>query len=142
MAKDIQFEIKGLDKLERKFAKLGRDFPGAMRDMAKEGALFVHSKVPPAPSARPGSRYIRTNKLLQTLTAKDKKISRNEYAGVIGSSIEYAPYVISDTKGLNQKGPQAWFHKGVWKVIQDVIRENKRGILDIYRERIAQLLKD
>lgn len=138
--------IKGMDKLEKKFAKLGREFPPVMRELAMESALFIHSKLPPYPPPRAGAstrrRDQRKGTLGRTITTKAKQVSAKEYHGAIGSSQPYAPWVISEEVGKNLAGPQAWFHQGVWWTLQQVIRDNTKGIVKLYRTRIRKLMRD
>jgi hypothetical protein len=60
---------------------------------------------------------------------------------VIGTDVKYAPWVISEKKGKNQAGPQAWFHKERWYTLQGVVRDNQESIINVYRRGIRRLLR-
>lgn len=142
MANDIRYEIKGLDKLEKKLDKLGKDLSSSHKKLAEAGALYVHSQIPSYPEPRPGSSYRRTNTLGRTFTAKAKRLSSGRWAGAVGTPITYAPWVVSEEKGNNGKGPQAWFHKGRWWTLQKVVKDSARGVKNVYRSAIRRMLKE
>ena len=51
--------------------------------------------------------------------------------GVVGTSIKYGPYVISNKR-------QARIHQGRWWTLQDVFVKAQSGIADIYRKMVAR----
>lgn len=131
------FEIRGLEKLERKYAKLGKDLGPEIKKLSEKAAVYAHSKVPPYPP--PPHR--RTGTMGRKITTKARKLGPVRYAGVIGTDTKYAPWVISTQKGRNSAGPQAWFHKGRWYTLQGVVKDNKDGIIAVYRQGIRRLLR-
>ena len=109
--------------------------------MSHEAAVYVHSQIPAYPSVRPGSDYRRTGTLGRTIVSKAEKTGQYTYAGIVGSNLAYAPWVVSEEKGRNQAGPQAWFHQGRWMTWQEVLRRAKSRVVNIYREGIQRLLR-
>lgn len=135
------FEIRGLERLERKYAKLGKDLGPELKQLSDRAAVYAHSKVPPYPPPPPNSRYTRTGTLGRRITTKARKLGPTRYVGVIGTDVKYAPWVISTSKGKNSAGPQAWMHKNRWWTLQGVIKDNREGIVEIYRQGIRRLLR-
>jgi len=132
-------EINGLDKTLAHLDRIG-EIPAAMGDTMKEAVLYVHSQVPPYPAPPPASTYRRTGTLGRTVTtmqgSEPSALSRVEVStlggivvGVIGTRLEYAPFVISE-------GNQAKVHAGRWWTLQGVVKSSWSGIVDIFRKMV------
>ena len=133
-------EVRGLERLVRKYERMGKNIDKGMKSIAHTGALYAHSKIPPYPPSR-GTRYRRTGTLGRSIKANARRRGMNSYEGVIGTKVEYAPWVISETKGNNQAGPQAWFHKDRWWTLQKVVRDNQKGIVGAMKQQLLALIR-
>lgn len=137
-----QIEIRGLDKLLRKYRRLGKNASPAIRDLTKHAADYAHSQVPSYPPPRPESRYRRTGTLGRTIHAKVKNLSDTEWAGILGTPTAYAPWVISSERTPQGVGGQAWFHKERWWTLQGVVKGARNAIVKIYQDGIRRLLQE
>lgn len=137
----VGIHIKGLDSLNNKIKRLHSDLKPALRDATMKSVLYVHGTIPPYPPPRPGQRYRRTGNLGRRFTTAVKELF-NAIAGVIGNSAAYAPWVISSehVSGLSA-GPQAWFHKDRWYVLQEVVEKARPQIIKFYEQAIDKLVK-
>lgn len=131
--------VVGLDKTLAHLERIG-EIPAAMGDTMKEAVLFVHSQVPPYPAAPPASTYRRTGTLGRTITTmqgtEPSALSRVEVSaiggnvvGIIGTRLNYAPFVISE-------GNQAKTHVGRWWTLQGVVKGAWSGVVDIFRKMV------
>lgn len=136
----VSFRLSGHDALDKKLAKLQHMEP-ELAKAAEQSVLYVHGQVPAYPPAPEGSDYVRTGTLGRTVTtmgaASGEALSRVETiggrpTGVIGTALEYAPYVIDENQ-------QAWMHAGRWWTLQDVVRRSRDGVVRIYEETIRKL---
>lgn len=83
---------------------------------------------------RVNEEYIRTGVLGASLTSRaiEQGIG-NAWLAVIGSKIEYAPYVW----GLPSDDPgQAWFHRGVWVPLEIAVQQNPQVYVDLVRDEL------
>ena len=95
MSDQIDYQIKGLDKLNKKLKRLqGKEIKDALHKTTDKAVKYVHSQVPEYPPQPPNSTYIRTLKLGQTINTAVKEVGSEIY-GVIGSPRNYSPWVIS-----------------------------------------------
>lgn len=138
----VGIEVVGLEELDRRYKKIGKNLGPELRSLTQEAILYVHSQVPPYPPARAGSQYRRTGTLGRTITTKViEPVGRGIYSGIIGTNTRYAPWVISDEVGANQAGPQAWFHRGIWYTLQEVVERASREVRRIYIRGVRRLLR-
>ncbi len=128
---------------------------------AKEAADFVKGAVPPVPSAsgapypwksqkqrwfvimsiQEGSivvPYRRTNSMVRKIYTKVEKVG-DTAVGIIGNSIDYAPWVISDEKLSDGRGAQSAYHSGTWYTLQGVVRDNQPGIEKIFEHHMKEV---
>lgn len=109
--------------------------PGELRETIRtgmqRGMYVLHQNLPPYPPAPPASTYVRTGTLGRSITTGVRDAA-DAILGVIGTNLDYAPYVIG--------GPdeQAWMHAGRWWQLPAYVEEN----LDDVVEAIAQALED
>jgi len=135
-----QIIIRGLERLQGRFAALGSKFPKFMNDSTKAAVLFVHSKIPPYPPPPPESTYIRraSGGLGATITtfmgSEPDALSRVEgslggkVSGIVGTKLSYAPWVIDrerQTSGHKKTG---------WYTLQDVIEGLRSQIIEVYNK--------
>lgn len=135
----INLNIRGVEQLKAKMAKIPQYSQTAM----KTTVLYIHSKVPKYPTPSPTSAYRRTGTLGKSITTfmgtNPDALSRVEanggdVHGFIGTRLKYAVYVID-------KVLQAHWNAGRWYILQDVVWENRRGIVDAYRNALIKLIK-
>lgn len=132
-------EIRGLAELQAKITRLARDFPGEILRGMNRAVLYVHGEIPPYPAPPDGSDYRRTGTLGRSITTEVRSVG-NEVVGLIGTSVVYAPYVISDEPSADGRGPQAWMHAGRWWALQGVVREHIDGVITILSDTVRRLL--
>lgn len=114
-----------LDHLAKAFTPA--EFQRAIVPGMTRGMYLVHQNIPPYPAPPANSSYVRTGKLGQSITT-EVTTDGVDVAGVIGSNIPYAPYVIgSDDE-------QAWMHEGRWWQLDNIVEKN----LDAIAEEIGQ----
>ena len=110
MAKDDNFKLIGEKELARDFARMEREFPDAIEEATMDAVLFVHQEIPDYPAANPGSTYRRTGTLGRTITTllgamadalSRVKVQGNKFIGLVGSSLDYAGYVIDESDYFN-----------------------------------------
>jgi hypothetical protein len=122
IAFDVEFKnLDYLDKLGRAFTPA--EFRKAILPGMKRGFYMVHQHLPPYPSPPENSSYVRTGKLGQSIT-EEVTAQGNDVVGVIGSNIQYAPYVIGGDD------EQAWMHEGRWWQLPNVVEKDLDAISD------------
>jgi len=112
----VTITIKGLDQLTRKLDSL--DKGDYLRPVATAGANLLRNEMRRYPPAPPSSTYRRTGTLGKSWTQKVTG-GRGGWLAVIGSFLNYAPYV-------QDRDRQAQVHRGRWQTVQSVA-ETKRG---------------
>jgi len=138
----MNIEWRGVKETAQNLVKRGERVRVVEQDAMLEAVLYVHSQMPGYPPALPNSRYRRTGKLGQSVTALSGKaegaLSRVEMlggnaVGVIGTAIGYAPLVIGE-------GTQKAIHKGRWWTLQKVVEDAREKIIEIFERRIGKEL--
>ena len=132
--------IYGMERLNKKLKGIARDCGPEIEKATWEAVNYVHGRVPPYPAPPADSTYRRTGTLGRRITTDVKTIG-TQIVGMIGNDVVYAPYVISDEKLADGRGPQAWMHEGRWWTLQNVVRKAQQGITDIYRAMVKRLIK-
>ena len=80
MSDQIDYQIKGLDKLNKKLKRLqGKEIKDALHKTTDKAVKYVHSQVPEYPPQPPNSTYIRTLKLGQTINTAVKEVGSEIY---------------------------------------------------------------
>lgn len=134
----MDIEIRGLDKLQRKFEALGKDLKPDMEKAMDRAMKYTHGEVPDYPAPPANSRYTRTHVLGNSITTEVRAVG-NDVVGVIGTDVVYAPWVIS-TEAAGGAGPQAYMHRGRWWTLQKVVEGARDGIIEIFEKAIAKLI--
>jgi hypothetical protein len=138
----IEVEVRGMDRLIRRYDKLGKDLKPELESTMGEAGIMLLSQIPDYPPQVIGSGYVRTGTLGRLWTS-DTEVLGNDVVGIIGNNTGYGPWVVSDeVSKVNSAGPQAWFHKGKWWIIQDVVRDNAQQVFDLFREMVRRLLRE
>ena len=142
MSDQIDYQIKGLDKLNKKLKRLqGKEIKDALHKTTDKAVKYVHSQVPEYPPEPPNSTYTRTLKLGQTINTAVKEVGSEIY-GVIGSPRNYSPWVISSEAVPEVgAGPQAAVHKGRWWTLQDVVKKSLAEVKRFYSKMLEDLIK-
>jgi len=131
----------GLDKVIAKLKSLqAPELTNEMRKTQEKVNAYVFSQVPDYPAKRPGQTYVRrmSGGIGGSITTKVEGMG-SDIVGKIGSSIEYAPWVISD-EAAGGAGPQAWMHKGRWWTLQGVVKKAQAEINRFFEDMIARLV--
>ena len=69
MSDQIDYQIKGLDKLNKKLKRLqGKEIKDALHKTTDKAVKYVHSQVPEYPAPPPASTYRRTGTLGRQIT--------------------------------------------------------------------------
>lgn len=88
---------------------------------------------------KPRKRYKRTGVLGGSLTSEPRKIGALAWLAVLGTNIDYAPYVW----GLPDDEPgQAWFHQGIWTPLAVDVRNNIELIRQFIISELKRRIKD
>jgi len=142
MADNTTFTIKGLDSLNARLKGMtGAEIQKTLKQTTDKAVKYVHSQVPPYPAPPPASCYSRTGMLGRSINTQVKEVG-SEIQGVIGSPIEYSPWVISSEAVAEVgAGPQAWMHKGRWWTLQEVVNKALGEVKRIYSEMLRDMLK-
>lgn len=128
-------EVRGLRQLQRNFARSRKIVEVEMRrglEMIVRKIQAEAARYPPPP---PASTYRRTGTLGRSIVGEVKGLGR-EMRGIVGSSIPYAQYVISEKK-------QAWMHRGRWQTLEALKRkyaDEIRAVFALAGTRIAAAL--
>lgn len=134
--------IHGMDKAMHNLQEIANIQP-EIENLTLEAVIYVHSQMPEYPPAPADSSYRRTLTLFRTLTtlmgsypdASSRVESLSDrVVGLVGTTLEYAPYVIDETL-------QTAVHKGNgWWVLQDVVLGSEAGIRAIYQHGIDSFI--
>jgi len=139
----IEIKERGAAELAAKLARMGASMRPTLEQAMKKAVLYVHSTVPPYPAANAESTYRRTETLGRTVTsmqgAGPQALSRVEslggqVRGIVGTALEYAPFVIDENR-------QAGQHRGRWWTLQKVVRDAQDGIRKIFEQAIRGLVR-
>lgn len=143
--------------VEKTLGKFKDEIRNATVEGFEKGLFALQEKIPgpPVPSHKPFSfvsirqrrwffaslakgliniPYRRTNEMLRRMTTSVKKEGPTDVVGRIGTSLPYAPYVISDRKLPDLRGPQSEYHSGTWWTLQEEVEKNLDVILDKIRD--------
>jgi len=142
MSDQIDYQIKGLDKLDKKLKHLqGKEIKDALHKTTDKAVKYVHSQVPEYPPPPPASTYRRTGTLGRQINTAVKEVGSEIY-GVIGSPTKYSPGVISSEYIPEVgAGPQAAVHKGRWWTLQDVVKKSLAEVKRFYSKMLEDLIK-
>lgn len=130
--------IKGMDELNRKLGRIGRDIRPELRRTTDRAVKYVHGTIPSYPAPPATSTYRRTGTLGRANTTEVREIG-NEIVGVIGNNTVYAPWVISKEEAAGA-GPQAKVHQGRWYTLQQVVADAKAAVIGLYEQMVRDLL--
>lgn len=139
MAGEISLTVDA-DDLIKKVDTLISTFDPAVTKLMDESMAYVWGKIPPYPEEPVGSQYRRrlSGGLGGSLSTEVKPLG-SDIVGVLGSNIEYGPWVIS-TERFGDRGPQAWMHQGRWWTLQDVVEKAMSKVIEIFQRGIQALL--
>lgn len=126
---DFTVTLTGLDEVLKRLDE--KKIRRAAEDGMAKGMLYVHSTVPPYPAPPAMSSYRRTGTLGRSITT-ETRAKGGDIEGVIGTNIDYAPYVISETE-------QARVHKGRWWTLHDVVRKAAAQVVEFIRAEVAKV---
>ena len=138
----INIILQGYQKEKDNMARMMREMPPAVQNATRESILYVHKSVPPYPPKRPGQTYIRRMAagLGGSITTEVRGLGI-ESIGIIGTKIEYAPWVISEEKLPDGRGPQAWMHVGRWWTLQGVVEKAQEKVTEIYEKWVGRVVR-
>jgi len=115
----IEFRVKGIEELTRRFADMSSRLPAAMGEAMSETVDIIHERlsgytqdIPPKPE---GSTYERTFELQESI-GKGWTEMRDKIVGWVTTDLDYAPFVIGE-------GKQAEIHQGRWYTEQEIADE-------------------
>lgn len=130
--------VRGLRKLHARFRRMEAETKRQILAATREVGIWLHQHLPPYAPRPAHSRYKRTGTLGKTMFTKAEWIG-SAAVGLIGSPVEYAPYVIS-TEPVGSRGPQTVFHKMAgWWTLQGEVKRRKGDIVRIYRKALKRI---
>lgn len=133
-------EIRGLDKLIKKYQEIGKDFAPGLMDITQQAADYALGQLPGYPAPPPNSDYKRSGTLGRTTKARARRRSGTEFEGVLGNPTWYSPFVVSaDIMPTGTK--QTWFHALRWWTLQGVVLAARDKIIQIYEKGIRKMLR-
>lgn len=141
----IHLHIKGLDKAQKDFARLGARFPKFTQDATLKAVLYVHQNMPDYPPKPPNSTYDRRFLLFKSVTHMKTKhpeaLSRVEprfgsVTGIVGTRLSYAPWVIDKSRQTRTHKAHGWWN------LQDVVKGMRTGIYNVYRQAMKKFIMD
>ena len=114
----VTITIKGLDSLTKKLDALEK---GAyLKPTVTAGANLLRNEMRRYPPKPPQSTYRRQGTLGKSWTQRVSG-GRGGWLAVIGSFLNYAPYV-------QDRDRQAAVHRGRWQTVQSVAEENREKV--------------
>ena len=127
----VTITIKGLDRLTKKLDRL--DKGDYLRPVVTAGANLLRNEMRRYPPPPPGSTYRRTGTLGKSWTQKVTG-GRGGWLAVIGSFLNYAPYV-------QDAGRQAAVHRGRWQTIQSVAETKREEVVRFVVQAIRRWMR-
>lgn len=124
--------IKGLEQLSNKMGRIAREMDSEIGKATDKAMKYAWSQVPPYPAKPPNSTYTRTERLGKSMYTEVRPFGQ-ETVGVIGNNTEYAPYVIDEHRQAKQNAH--------WWTLQAVVEKAWPGMVEMFRESIARLLR-
>lgn len=82
--------------------------------------------------------YRRTNRMLGGLGGEVRPLGK-KFEGIIGTNAAHAPDVIS-SEPIGGAGPQSRYHEGTWFKLQDVVKNLRNEIVEVYRNFVERAL--
>lgn len=125
----MEIKLVGLDEVLKRLDE--KKIKAAAKDGMTKGMLYVHENVPPYPPPPPASSYVRTGSLGRSINTRTLT-SGGDIQGIIGSNIEYAPFVIGHED-------QAPVHRGRWWTLYDVVSKQVDAVVDFIRAEVAKV---
>ena len=138
--KTLHITVHGLDEIKKRIADGDRVTDDELRQGVNRAVLYVHGQIPDYPPQPPTSTYVRSGNLGRENTTDVRPIGGG-YSGFIGNNIKYAPWVISDEKLSDGRGPQAAVHRGRWYTLQGVVLKNQEQIYNILNDAVQNILR-
>lgn len=143
MAKDkgLSIDSKELQEFLERAAAIGD--PSVFRALTERAMEVGGAKAIQLINADPGfypanrpqpSGYVRTGTLGKSVTWEVQQTGREGWALVIGSNVDYAPFVIGG------EDLQAWMHIGWWTPLEGMIVEGLDEILTVVTDEYGEAL--
>jgi len=120
MPESLTVEVRGLDKLQRKFDMSDDVVKRESHDAMESAVALVHDRAGSYPPAPPNSSYVRTGTLGRRFAHRVTHFSGG-VKGYVTNPIPYAPYVRGEE--------QAAVHAGRWATMKQIVEE-KRGAIE------------
>lgn len=137
----MHVEVKGLPHLLARLHHIASGVHGPMlNSAAKEAGEYLKQSIPPYPPPPPGSKYVRTYGLQDSLFADVEPLFAGVVQATVGSDMPDSPWVISKER-VGEVGPQARIHVGRWYTLQEVLRKGKDKVMEIYHNLLAGLMR-
>ena len=135
----MNFKVIGIEKLMAKLKKLSApELTSEIEKTTWKAVHYVHSQVPDYPPQLPS--YVQTGTLGKSINT-DVKTMGTDIVGLIGSSMSYAPWVISDEEAPSGDGPQAWMHVGRWYTLQGVVKKAQDTVNRFFEDMMDRLTR-
>lgn len=141
MARGTQVTILGLDRLNKRLTRVNKDLTPKLEAAQEEANLVVLGNIPGYPPPIATSPYKRTGTLGRNFSQRVDRLGGNQIVGYVGNPTKYAPWVISEKKLSDGRGPQARVHRDRWYTLQKVVEDSAKDILRVLRGAVKDILR-
>lgn len=125
---ELNVQIDGVDAAVARLRNLGTDVFGVVEPALLRAGYRTERDAKEYPPQRP-TEYVRTMKLGQSWFTDPVVRSGDELRLMIGTKMEYAPYVRSEER-------QAWMHRGHWRTDEEIKNEQLGPMVEEMRAAI------
>ena len=132
MAGELTVEVRGLDKLQRKFNMSNKVVRRESSDAMEKAAALVHDRAGTYPAQPAASSYVRTGSLGRAFAHRVEAYGGG-VKGYVSNSMPYASYVRGED--------QAWMHAGRWATMKQIVEQKQGQIESFFRQAMQKLAR-
>lgn len=125
--------IVGLDLLIAKLTRIGYTLENGMGAPMRDSQEVLKTNTPPYPPPPPGSTYVRTYKLRDSIHYSVQPLG-STVVMTMSVGVEYGPYVVGEKT-------QARIHKGRWWTVEKVVRDSRNDIVRVFEEWVRKFMR-
>ena len=129
MAMRLNISVSGSDDLLYDIGKI--QSLKRLKKPMDQSIMLIKGHARRYPPKKPGSTYIRTNRLMDGWTERPARVVSGSVRGEIGNNVTYGPFVMDSRL-------QARIHRRRWRTIQGIVDDSIDDILDFFRKRLRE----